>query len=463
MLKLFNTLTHQQEAFSPQEPNLVKMYSCGPTVYDFAHIGNFRYFLFVDVLSRYLKYKGYQLLNVMNITDIDDKTIKRSNERGVTLNEHTKEYTDKFLEDLDILGTERPAKIVAATDHINEMIDLIERLDKNGLTYENEGSVYYRISSFENYGNLSGAKLSGNISGKRVNVDEYDKEDARDFVLWKAAKEGEPFWDTRYGAGRPGWHIECSAMAMKYLGESFDIHCGGVDLIFPHHENEVAQSEGATKKQFVKHWVHCEHLMIDGQKMSKKENRFFTLRDLTKQGFSPLGIRYSLISVPYRKQLNFTLDGLRGDETRVKKLQDFRRRLYKAKCENGTVAELSYAIKKAKESFEEAMDDDLNTSSALAAVAILEGEINKAISLGTLLEEDKKAALDFFSKVDQVLGIFGEYKEEILEVEIQTLIEERLLARKNKNFARSDEIRKYLAEQGIILQDTKDGTDWRRA
>ncbi|MBI4850387.1 MAG: cysteine--tRNA ligase [Acidobacteria bacterium] len=463
MLKLFNTLTHRQEEFSPQENNLVKMYSCGPTVYDFAHIGNFRYFLFIDVFSRYLKYKGYKLLNVMNITDIDDKTIKRSNERGIALNEHTKEFTAKFLEDLDLLGAEHPSKIVAATDHINEMIDLIKALDKNGLTYINEGSVYYRISAFNDYGKLSGAKISGNISGKRVNVDEYDKEDARDFVLWKAAKEGEPFWDTAYGAGRPGWHIECSAMAMKYLGESFDIHCGGVDLVFPHHENELAQSEGATGKQFVKYWIHCEHLMIDGQKMSKRENRFFTLRDLTKQGFSPLAIRYSLVSVPYRKQLNFTLDGLRGDETRVKKLQDFRRRLYKSKCESGSSAQISYSIKKAKEAFEEAMDDDLNTSSALAAVSILESEINKAISSESLLEDDKKAALDFFGKVDLVLGIFGEYKEEILDTEIQNLIEERLIARKNKNFARSDEIRKYLAEQGIILQDTKDGTDWRRA
>jgi len=463
MLKLFNTLTHRQEEFHPQENNLVKMYSCGPTVYDFAHIGNFRYFLFVDVLCRYLKYKGYQLLNVMNITDIDDRTIMRSNERGIALQEHTKEFTDKFLEDLDLLGVERPEKIVAATDHINEMIELIERLDKNGLTYVNDGSVYYRISSFADYGKLSGIKLSGNISGKRVNVDDYDKEDARDFVLWKAAKEGEPFWDTPYGKGRPGWHLECSAMAMRYLGDSFDLHCGGVDLIFPHHENEIAQSEGATGKPFVKHWIHCEHLMIDGQKMSKRENRFFTIRDLTSQGFSPLGIRYSLISVPYRKQLNFTLDGLRGDETRVKKLQDFRRRLNKSKTEAGSLAEVSYAIKKAKQSFEEAMDDDLNTSSALAAVAILESEINKAISTETLRAEDKTEALDFFDKVNYVLGIFADYKEEILETEIQNLIEERLAARKSKNFARSDEIRKYLAEQGIILQDTKDGTDWRRA
>lgn len=463
MLKFFNTLTHSQENFSPQEPNLVKIYSCGPTVYDFAHIGNFRYFMFVDVLCRYLKYKGYQLLNVMNITDIDDKTIKRSIERGISLSEHTKEFTDKFLEDLDLLKAERPAKIVAATDHINEMIDLIKALDKNGLTYVNEGSVYYRISAFDKYGSLSGAKLSGNISGKRVNVDEYDKEDARDFVLWKATKEGEPSWDTPYGIGRPGWHIECSAMAMKYLGESIDIHCGGVDLVFPHHENELAQSEGATGKEFVKYWIHCEHLMIDGKKMSKRENRFFTLRDLTKQGFSPLAIRYSLISVPYKKQLNFTLDGLRGDEIRVKKLQDFRRRLHKSKCVSASSPELGYSIKKAKESFEEAMDDDLNTSSALAALSILESEINKAISTESLSEEDKKSALDFLSNVDHVLGIFGEYKEEILEAEIQSLIEERLEARKNKNFARSDEIRKYLAEQGIILQDTKEGTDWRRA
>lgn len=462
MLKLFNTLTRRQEEFHPQDPNLVKMYNCGPTVYDFAHIGNFRTFLFVDVLRRYLKYKGYQVLHVMNITDIDDKTIKRSNERGIKLQEHTQEYTKCFLEDFDMLGGQRPDKIVAATEHINEMVELIKQLDKNGKTYVSEGSVYYRISSFDSYGKLSGAKLSGNIAGKRISADEYDKEDARDFVLWKGAKPDEPSWDTPYGQGRPGWHIECSAMSMKYLGESFDLHCGGVDLIFPHHENEIAQSEGATGKPFVKYWVHAEHLMIDSQKMSKRENRFFTARDLVKDGFSPLAIRYSLISVPYRKQLNFTLDGLRGDETRTKKLQDFRRRLYKLKCAEGQVPEINQAILKARQDFEAAMDDDLNTSAALAAVAIFESEINKAISSETLLSEDQKQALAFINDVEGVLGIFGEYKEEILDTEIQNLIEERLAARKSKNFARSDEIRKYLAEQGIILQDTKDGTDWRR-
>jgi len=462
MLKLFNTLSRQQEEFQPQESNFVKMYNCGPTVYDFAHIGNFRTFLFVDVLRRYLKYKGYQLLHVMNITDIDDKTIKRANDRGLSLQEHTKEFTSKFLEDFDTLGAERPEKIVVATEHIDDMIELIKDLDKNGLIYVSEGSVYYRISAFDNYGKLSGAKLSGNIAGKRVNVDEYDKEDARDFVLWKSAKADEPSWPTPYGEGRPGWHLECSAMSMRYLGESFDLHCGGVDLIFPHHENEIAQSEGATGKPFVKYWVHSEHLMIDGQKMSKRENRFFTIRDLTEQGFEPLAIRYSLISVSYRKQLNFTLEGLRGDEIRVKKLQDFQRRLHKANCSPGSSSEVSYAIKKARQEFEAAMDDDLNTSSALAAVAIFESEINKAIASESLLADDKQAALDFIRGVEQVLGIFGEYKEEILDSDIQQLIEERLSARKNKNFARSDEIRKYLAEKGIILQDTKDGTDWRR-
>ena len=462
MLKLFNTLSRQQEEFQPQESNFVKMYNCGPTVYDFAHIGNFRTFLFVDVLRRYLKYKGYQLLHVMNITDIDDKTIKRANERGLSLQEHTKEFTSKFLEDFDTLGAERPEKIVVATEHIDDMIELIKHLDKNGLTYVSEGSVYYRISAFDSYGRLSGAKLSGNIAGKRVNVDEYDKEDARDFVLWKSAKADEPSWPTPYGEGRPGWHLECSAMSMRYLGESFDLHCGGVDLIFPHHENEIAQSEGATGKPFVKYWVHSEHLMVDGQKMSKRENRFFTVRDLIEQGFEPLAIRYSLISVSYRKQLNFTLEGLRGDEIRVKKLQDFQRRLHKTNCLPGSSSEVSYAIKKARQEFEAAMDDDLNTSSALAAVAIFESEINKAIASESLLADDKQAALDFITGVDQVLGIFGEYKEEILDSDIQQLIEERLSARKNKNFARADEIRKYLAEKGIILQDTKDGTDWRR-
>lgn len=462
MLRFFNTLTRQLEEFKPLEGQQVRLYNCGPTVYNYAHIGNFRTFLFVDILHRYLKYKGYQLEHVMNITDIDDKTIQSAQQRGISLQEHTKEFTAHFLTDFDQLGAERPNKIVAATEHIPEMIALIQQLDKQGHVYTSEGSVYFRIASFENYGQLSGAKLSGNIAGKRVNVDEYDKEDARDFVLWKAAKEGEPSWPTPYGDGRPGWHLECSAMSMRYLGETFDIHCGGVDLIFPHHENEIAQSEGATGKPFVRYWLHAEHLMVDGKKMSKSEGTFFTVRDLLAKGFSALGIRHSLIAVPYRKQLNFTLDGLSGDETRIKKLQDFRRRLYKTQCPAGSQPEIRAIIAQAIQEFETAMDNDLNTSEALAAVARIETEINKAMASQSLLADDQQAAQQFLANVEQVLGILGPYQEEIIDTEIQQLIEERLAARKAKNFARSDEIRQHLASLGIVLRDTKEGTDWYR-
>jgi cysteinyl-tRNA synthetase len=462
MLRFFNTLTRHLEEFHPLIENQVRMYNCGPTVYDYAHIGNFRTFMFVDVLRRYLKYKGYTVEHVMNITDIDDKTIQRAQERGVSLQEFTVEYTRYFLEDFACLGGERPEKIVLATEHIDEMIALIEQLDANGYTYESDGSVYFRIAALPKYGKLSGAMLAGNRVGARVNVDEYDKEDARDFVLWKSAKEGEPSWPTKYGAGRPGWHLECSAMSMRYLGETFDIHSGGVDLIFPHHENEIAQSEGYTGKEFVRYWLHSEHLLVEGQKMSKRHGNFYTLRDLLNQGYSPLAVRHLLISVPYRKQLNFTLEGLKGEETRVKKLQEFRRRLFTANCLPGCTESTLELIVQARRDFELAMDDDLNTSAAFAVIAEWENAINKLLASETLLQADQQAARQLLEEWESVLGIWGEYRTEILDTEIQQLIEERLQARQQKNYARSDEIRQQLAAQGIILQDTKAGTDWRR-
>jgi cysteinyl-tRNA synthetase len=462
MLRFFNTLTRQLEEFHPLVANQVRMYNCGPTVYDYAHIGNFRTFMFVDVLRRYLKYQGYQVEHVMNITDIDDKTIQRAQERGVSLKEFTTEYTRYFLEDFEHLGGERPEKVVLATDHIEDMIAMIEQLDTNGYIYESEGSVYFRIAALPKYGKLSGAMLAGNRSGARVNVDEYDKEDARDFVLWKAAKPDEPSWPTKYGAGRPGWHLECSAMSMRYLGETFDIHSGGVDLIFPHHENEIAQSEGYTGKDFVRYWLHSEHLLVEGQKMSKRHGNFYTLRDLLAQGYAPLAVRCLLISAPYRKQLNFTMEGLKGEETRVKKLQEFRRRLFTAKCMPGRTIATQALIDQARRDFETAMNDDLNTSAALAVVADWENAINKLLASETLLEEDQQAARQLLEAWEGVLGIWGAYRAEILDADIQQLIEERLEARRQKNYARSDEIRQQLAAQGIILQDTKAGTDWRR-
>lgn len=461
MLKVYNTLTKSLDEFQPMEAGRVKMYACGPTVHDYAHIGNFRTFVFVDLLRRYLKFKGYVVEHVMNITDIDDKTIRKSNERGVSLKDYTTEYTNYFLEDLYSLGIEKPERIVAATEHIPDMVALIERLEANQHTYVSDGSVYFRIASLESYGKLSGAKLQGNISGARVDVDEYDKEDARDFVLWKAAREGEPFWDTRYGKGRPGWHLECSAMSMRYLGETFDIHCGGVDLIFPHHENEIAQSEGATGKQFVRYWIHSEHLLVEGQKMSKSLGNFYTLRDLLKMGFSPEAIRYLLISVPYRKQLNFTLETLRGVESRVKRLRDFQRRLYEANTVEATDAALAEAIDRARLDFEAALDDDLNSSAAMAVISDFETTLNKAMS--ALPSDCKRQALEVLRDFDSVLGVFGEARQEVLDEQIQQLIDERAAAKAAKNYAKADEIRQYLSERGVLLEDTKAGVRWRRA
>jgi cysteinyl-tRNA synthetase len=346
MLKLYNTLTSRVEEFQPLNPPEARIYVCGPTVYDYAHIGNFRTFLFADLLRRYIKYKGYRLRHVMNITDVDDKIIARAVESGRSLREFTDQYIQFFFEDFDALGAERPEEILRATDHIPEMVELIKRLDSAGHTYQSEGSIYFRIASFEKYGRLSKMNFEGVVAGasERIDADEYDKENARDFVLWKAAKPGEPSWETELGKGRPGWHIECSAMSMKSLGETFDIHTGGVDLIFPHHENEIAQSEGATGKPFVRYWVHSEFLMVEGQKMAKKLGNFFTYRDLIAKGHTPRAIRYLLLSAPHHKQLNFTLEGLRGAETTVERLNDFKRRLTELKAESGSSPAVAAAI-----------------------------------------------------------------------------------------------------------------------
>jgi cysteinyl-tRNA synthetase len=464
MLKLYNTLTGNVEDFQPLIPNEVRIYVCGPTVYDFAHIGNFRTFLFADLLRRYIKYKGYKIHHVMNITDVDDKIILRAVEQKKTLREYTDQFTQFFFEDFDALGAERPEEVLRATDHIPEMVDLIKRLESNGHTYQSEGSTYYRIGSFGRYGQLSKMNFEGNVAGgsDRVDADEYDKENVRDFVLWKAAKEGEPFWDTDLGAGRPGWHIECSAMSMKALGETFDIHAGGVDLIFPHHENEIAQSEGATGKPFVRYWVHAEFLMVEGEKMSKSKGNFYTFRDLVSKGHNPRAIRYLLLSAPHHKQLNFTLEGLRGAESTVERLNDFKRRLTELKPEPGSTAEIAGIIERARTHFGEALDDDLNTAEALAAIHDFARETNTAMAGGIIKSDDRKSLLELVESFDSVFNVFGEVKQELLDSEVQALIDQRQDARKAKNFARSDEIRNQLTEMGIILEDTKDGLRWRR-
>jgi cysteinyl-tRNA synthetase len=464
MLKLYNTLTNRVEEFQPLNPPEVRMYVCGPTVYDYAHIGNFRTFLFADLLRRYIKYKGYRLRHVMNITDVDDKIIARAVEQKKTLREYTDQYIQFFFEDFDALGAERPEEVLRATDHIPEMVEVIKRLGANGHTYESEGSTYFRIAGFEKYGRLSKMKFESNVAGasERVDADEYDKENVRDFVLWKAAKPGEPFWETELGKGRPGWHIECSAMSMKALGETFDIHAGGVDLVFPHHENEIAQSEGATGKTFVRYWVHAEFLMVEGQKMSKSLGNYFTFRDLTAQGHSPRAIRYLLLSAPHHKQLNFTLEGLRGAETTVERLNDFKRRLTELKTEEGSSPAIAEVIEVAQEEFEEALDNDLNTAEALAAIHNFVREINAEMAEGVIESGDKTALLAAIDRFDSVFNIFGEVKQELLDSEIQALIDERQAARAAKNFARADEIRNQLTAMGIILEDTKEGLRWRR-
>ncbi len=462
MLKLYNTLTRSLEEFHPLEDGIVKMYMCGPTVWNFAHIGNFRTFVFADVLRRYLKFKGYQITHVFNLTDIDDRIIKESAVRGITIDEFTAPYIQYFWEDFDALGNERPEVTPRATHHIAEMIDIISKLLENGHAYESEGSIYYRITAFPDYGKLSRINFSGNIVGgsERVDTDKYEKEDARDFALWKLVGEDEePGWDAPFGRGRPGWHIECSAMSMRYLGETFDLHGGGMDLQFPHHENEIAQSEGATGKLFSKYWVHSEFLKIDDVTMSKSKGNFFAFRDLREQGHSPLAIRYLLLSVPYTKQLNFTFEGLQGAESTVERLNNFLALVSEADVEEGETPAVTAAAAKALQGFEEAMDDDLNTAAALASVHNFVREIN---TLGGLRSVDKATVLATIERFDSVFGIFGKIADNRLDAAIEALVEERQQARRDRDFAKSDEIRDRLAEQGIILEDTKEGVRWKR-
>jgi cysteinyl-tRNA synthetase len=469
MLRFFNTLTRQVETFEPLESGKVRMYICGPTVWNFAHIGNFRTFIFGDILRRYLKYKGYSVTHVFNLTDIDDRIINEAEKKGVTIDDFTAPYIRYFWEDFDALGMERPEITPRATEHIPEMIEIISKLIENGRAYESDGSIYYRIAAFPDYGKLSKINFAGNITGgsERVDTDKYDKEDARDFALWKLVGEDEqPGWDAPFGRGRPGWHIECSAMSMKYLGETFDLHAGGQDLQFPHHENEIAQSEGATGKLFAKYWIHSEFLKIDDVTMSKSKGNFFTFRDLRKQGYSPLAIRYLLLSVPTRKQLNFTFEGLQAAESTVERLRDFRSRVSGARVTNDSVDDsISNAARIAETAlvdFESAMDDDFNTAAALAAIHDMVREINILIADNKLRAGDREAVLDAISKFDSVLGIFGKEESYILDAEIEALIEERQTARRSRNFARSDEIRGELAEKGIILEDTAQGVRWKR-
>jgi cysteinyl-tRNA synthetase len=483
MLHFYNTLTGKVEKFQPLEPGKVRMYTCGPTVYQQVHIGNFRTFVFQDILRRWLRMSGYKLHHVMNVTDVDDKTIRNANAAGLSLRDYTDKYAQAFWEDAELLSLEKPEVIARATDHIDEMAALIERLLEKGLAYRSDSSIYYRIREFPKYGCLSGIDLSGIKPGARVEVEEYEKSDPRDFALWKAAKPGEPSWETSIGRGRPGWHIECSAMSMKYLGETFDIHTGGVDLVFPHHENEVAQSEGATGKPFVRYWIHCEHLFVEGEKMSKSKGNQFVLRDLLAKGYKPSAIRYLLASVPRRKQLNFTFDGLHQATQSVERLRNFRLRLRTEQLAPGNTPANAERAARARQEFDEALDDDVNTAEALAAVFNLVRDVNSAMDGGKFRQDDVQPVEEVLERFDHIFAVLADDDREKLaalkdklgisvsvpdgaaaasDQEVEALLAERVRARARRDFARADEIRHELDERGIIVEDTKDGVRWKR-
>src|SRR6266446_2904918 len=475
-IKFHNTLTDRTEPFVPLVKGEVRAYTCAPTVYDFAHIGNFRTFVFQDVLRRYLKSRGYRVIQVMNLTDVDDRIIQKSAAAGVSIRDYTDKYIQAYIDDRRALNLEFPEYIARATEHIDDMVELIQRLTANGFTYTSEGSTYFRISKFPGYGKLSKIDVAGMQTGARVDMDRYDKDNVRDFALWKAPKPGEHFWETPIGPGRPGWHIECSAMAMKYLGETMDIHSGGIDLAFPHHENEIAQSEGATGKPFVRYWLHAEHLLVEGEKMSKSLGNFFTLRDLFAKGYKPSALRFALASVPYRRQLNFTFDGLQQAASAVERLRNFADRLAQGKFAPGRHPGMSERIAKAAADFDAGLSDDLNTAQALAAAYDLVREANVAIDKGEFRQDDVVAAQQFLATFDCVFAVledndaaklnelgYAKDANALSDSEVEELVAERNAARKSRDFASSDRIRQELADRGIILEDNKDGSvRWKR-
>ena len=462
-LQFYNSYTRQKEEFKPITPGKVGMYTCGPTVYAPAHIGNFRAYMFEDILRRYLIYKGYQVTQVMNLTDIDDKTIRDSIAGGVPLAEHTQQFKDMFFRDIDRLNIQRAEYYPAATEHIPEMIELVKRLQKNGHAYSSGGSIYFKISTFPQYGALAHMKIEELKAGARIDSDEYEKETASDFALWKGwtPDDGNVFWETELGKGRPGWHIECSAMSMKYLGESFDIHTGGIDNMFPHHENEIAQAEGATGKKFVNYWMHCAHLIVEGKKMAKSEGNYFTIQDLADKGVNLSAARYLLMATHYRQQLNFTFEALDAAKNAITRLRDFRDSLSEDSGKDNN-PDIEAAILKAREKFETAMDDDLNISPALAAVFDFVKDINVAREKMPLSKADSAAVQEMLKKFDSVLGVVYVDEGQALDSEIEDLIEKRNQARRDRNFAEADKIRGQLDDMGIILEDSPSGTRWKR-
>jgi cysteinyl-tRNA synthetase len=462
-LRFYNTLSRRLENFEPIESGLVRMYTCGPTVYDFSHIGNLRTFLFEDILRRTLEYFGYKVIQVMNLTDIDDKTIREATAAGLGLREYTDRFIEAFFSDLDTLHVERAEHYPRATDYIPQMVKLVQRLEKSGHAYRSDGSIYYSISTFPEYGKLSGVRPEANLAGARVDNEEYEKEDARDFVLWKGTREGEPSWEGDLGPGRPGWHLECSAMSIELLGEEFDIHTGGIDNIFPHHENEIAQSEGATGHPFAHFWLHAEHLIVEGEKMSKSKGNFFTLRDLLAKEHDPIVIRYLLISVPYRQKLNFTMDGLHAAEQAIERIGNTLRRLEHTPVAAGAGDLEPAAIDEFRREFRDSLGDDLNTARALGALHTVLRHVNTALDAGGISDEVRGLLSQALEEADAVLGIFPTPETGAADDdEIQHLVDERTAARTARHFARADELRDQLTEMGIVVEDTPHGAVWHR-
>jgi len=465
-IKLYNTLTKKKQIFKPLKEKTVLYYTCGPTVYDYAHIGNFATFVRQDFLKRVLEYFGYKVKHVMNITDIDDKTIKRSKELGWSLKKLTEFYTKEFLKDMKALNIKVPTKLVPATKEIPEMIKVIKALIEKGFAYVKEGSVYFSIKKFKKYGKLSGIKVSELKPGARVDVDEYGKENPADFALWKASTEEEIrrkiYWNSPWGKGRPGWHIECSVIAMKHLGETIDIHSGGIDLIFPHHENEIAQSEAYTGKTFCRFWVHCEHILVNGKKMSKSLGNFYTLRDIIKKGYNPLAFRLLVFSCHYRRQLNFTFDNLKQAEKNLESIINFLRRLKEVKLK-GYDKKISKFAEKMHKKFISAVADDLNTPEALAVLFEFMNEINKLIDENKLPRKNAREILNIILDLDKILGLKLKQalKDEIPE-EIKKLLEKREKLRKEKRYAEADVIREKIRAMGYEVEDTPQGPRVRK-
>jgi len=448
MIRFYNTLSGKIEDFRPLRPGQVGLYTCGPTVYDYPHIGNYRAYIFEDLLKRFLIFSGFKVTHVMNITDVDDKTIKGANALGVSLNEYTKKYIEAFFEDIKVLRIQPADHYPRATEHIEDMVRMIKGLLDKGYAYFKDGSVYFSLAKFPDYGKLSKINKEELRAGARVETDEYEKESVYDFVLWKKVKPGEPYWETDIGPGRPGWHIECSAMSTRYLGPTFDIHCGGIDNIFPHHENEIAQSEAYYGQKFVNYWLHCHHLVVNGEKMSKSKGNFFTLRDLLARQINPVDLRYFLLSTHYRKMLNFTFDNLEQARASRQRIIDF-------------VYELEHQMLPQKSESQTGPVSTM-TGKALGAVFELVREINSRLAKNELSRPAANVVLTAIHEMDKVLAILPEKKEEELPAEIVIKIEQREQARREKNFALADSIRQELLQQGIVLEDTREGVRWKK-